>query len=346
MSDAVKTGDRPVSVEVEGLTHRYGELTALNKISFRVHAGEIVGFLGPNGAGKTTAMKILTCFMGATSGVARVAGFDVAQQSLEVRRRVGYLPETVPLYPEMLVYDYLAFVARMRQVPAAELHARIVETCRVCGLTHRANSFIRDLSKGYRQRVGLAQALIHKPEVVILDEPTSGLDPHQLVEIRELIKEIGREKTILFSTHILQEVAAVCDRIIIIHGGALVADGTVAELEAQVRQDDHTTLVVRDPRGEGPGRLLTTLRALEGVREVEALGAAGREHALQIVSEPGRSLGAALSAAAAAAGFEVIELRRERPSLEDLFRILTGDADRVAAERRRRAQARLHQRGS
>ncbi len=319
------TESRPVSVEVDRLTRRYGDFTALDGISFKVHAGEIVGFLGPNGAGKTTAMKILTCFMGATSGTARVAGFDVAAQSMEVRQRVGYLPETVPLYPDMLVYDYLAFVARMRQVPAAEVHQRIQDTCRVCGLTHRANSFIRDLSKGYKQRVGLAQALIHKPEVVILDEPTSGLDPNQLVEIRDLIKEIGKEKTILFSTHILQEVAAVCDRIIVIHQGKLVADGSVAELEARVRQEDRLTLTARGD-ADALDDLSRRLRALAGIRRVEHLRTQGPDHTLLLTADPGPHPGAAISGAVAAAGLEVVELRLEHLTLEDIFRALTATA--------------------
>jgi ABC-2 type transport system ATP-binding protein len=219
------------SILVEGLTKSYGKFTALDSASFAVQPGEIVGFLGPNGAGKSTTMKILTCFMAATKGTAKVAGFDVHADSAEVRKRVGYLPENVPLYDEMLVWDYLAFIAEVRRVPRAEREARIDEVIERTGLSDVVHREISELSKGYRQRVGLAQAIIHKPDVLILDEPTTGLDPNQIIEIRDVIKEIGQEKTVIFSTHILQEIAAVCDRIVIINRAKIVADGTLPELE-------------------------------------------------------------------------------------------------------------------
>ena len=221
------------TIVVEGITRRYGAIEALRGVNFCVRRGEVVGFLGPNGAGKTTTMKILTGYLAATSGRATVAGFDVHDQSMEVRRRVGYLPENVPLYEEMLVTDYLHFVSKIREVPRKDRAQRVDEVAAQVGIAHMISRPIRELSKGYRQRVGLAQAIIHRPEVIILDEPTGGLDPNQLVEIREVISEIGREKTVLLSTHILQEVSAVCDRIIIIDRGVVVAQGTVGELREQ-----------------------------------------------------------------------------------------------------------------
>ncbi len=219
------------SIIVDGLTKTYGSFKALDRISFKVEPGEIVGFLGPNGAGKTTTMKVLTCFMAATEGTAEVAGFDVREHSQEVRRRVGYLPENVPLYDEMIVHDYLRFVAEVRGVAKEERGRRIDEVVERTSLEDVVHREVRELSKGYRQRVGLAQAIIHRPEVLILDEPTTGLDPNQIVDIRDVITEIGAEKTVIFSTHILQEITAVCDRIIIINRGELVADGTLDELE-------------------------------------------------------------------------------------------------------------------
>jgi ABC-2 type transport system ATP-binding protein len=219
------------SVIVDDLTKTYGKFKALDHISFTVQPGEIIGFLGPNGAGKSTTMKILTCFMAATAGTAKVAGFDVHQDSAEVRKRVGYLPENVPLYDGMLVWDYLTFISEVRRVPKPERKARINEVIERTGLKNVVHRAISELSKGYRQRVGLAQAIIHKPDVLILDEPTTGLDPNQIIEIRDVIKEIGQEKTIIFSTHILQEISAVCDRIVILNRGQIAADGTLAELE-------------------------------------------------------------------------------------------------------------------
>jgi ABC-2 type transport system ATP-binding protein len=221
------------TVEVRDLHKYYGDFHALRGVGFEIRRGEIVGLLGPNGAGKSTTMKILTCYMAATGGQARVAGRDVAEDSLGVRSRVGYLPENVPLYDLMLVAEYIEHMAELRGVPKARRDERVAWVIRACGLGPVAGKRIDELSKGYRQRVGLAQAIVHEPEVLILDEPTSGLDPNQIVEIRELIREIGREKTVLLSTHVLQEIEALCDRILVISDGRLVADGTVAALLAQ-----------------------------------------------------------------------------------------------------------------
>lgn len=333
-------GAPPVSVEVAGLTKWYGGFKAVDDVSFQIHAGEIVGFLGPNGAGKSTTMKILTCFLGATSGTAKVAGFDVAQDSMEVRRRVGYLPETVPLYKDMLVYDYLKFVAEMRGVPAEKIHEAIRDTADVCGLSHMANRPIGELSKGYRQRVGLAQALIHKPEVVILDEPTSGLDPNQIVEIRDLIKEIGKQKTIIFSTHILQEVTAVCDRILVIDKGQLIADGTVEELERRVRDEERYTVTFGPTSGElPPGEdLAARLRKLPGVAAVEPIKSRAREASFFVRGEVGGDLRHEIFGMAQELGVALLGLHRQALTLEDIFRSLTGDAAMATAEARQRAR--------
>ncbi len=330
-----------VSVEVHGLTKLYGDVKALVDVDFTVHAGEIVGLLGPNGAGKTTTMKILTGFLGATRGSAKVCGFDVAENSMEVRRRVGYLPETVPLYEDMVVYDYLKFVANMRQVPSGEVHSRIKETADVCGLSHMAGRFIREMSKGYRQRVGLAQALIHKPEVVILDEPTSGLDPNQIIEIRDLIKEIGREKTIIFSTHILQEVAAVCDRIIVIKGGSKVADGTVAELDRRVRSEERYTVTLAPTGSESPSGdvVREKLAALGGVEHVDLLSSSAAEFAFLVRSGRGVDIRHDVFQLATDNGLALLGSERARLTLEDIFRSLTGDADKLEADLRGRASA-------
>jgi len=234
MSDAQISSNKQPSILVEDITKTYGDFRALNRISFEIQPGEIVGFLGPNGAGKSTTMKILTCFMAATEGRAAVAGFDVYTQSKQVRSRVGYLPENVPLYQDMIVYDYLNFIAEMREVPRAQRRKNLDEAVERTGLGAVIQRDIHELSRGYRQRVGLAQAIIHRPDVLILDEPMTGLDPNQIIEIRDVIKELGRESTILFSTHILQEVSAVCDRIIILNQGEIVADGTLSELEEAI----------------------------------------------------------------------------------------------------------------
>ncbi len=221
-------------INVQTLTKSYGDAQALHGISFAIKPGEIVGFLGPNGAGKTTTMKILTCLLDASDGQATVAGFDVRTHPAEVRKRIGYLPENIPLYDEMILHDYLQFIAEIRGVPRQKRKERIAAVAVQTGLTTVLARVIGELSKGFRQRIGLAQAIIHEPDVLVLDEPTTGLDPNQLREIRDVIKTIGREKTVIFSTHILQEVTAVCDRIIIIAQGRVVADGTLDELSALV----------------------------------------------------------------------------------------------------------------
>ena len=217
-------------IEVEGLTKDYGARRAIDNLTFNARKGEVLGFLGPNGAGKTTTMRILTGYMPPTSGVARVAGFDVVDQSLEVRKRVGYMPETVPLYPDMTVFEYLKFMADLRKLPDAE--DRVDDVLEIVHMEQRADGYISNLSKGMRQRVGVAQALLHQPEVLILDEPTIGLDPAQIIYVRDLIREIGRERTVLLSTHILSEAQQLCDRVLIINKGRIVAEDTPERLQA------------------------------------------------------------------------------------------------------------------
>ncbi len=232
--DKATTTPTAHSLVVQGLSKNFGDIRALHEISFAVKPGEVVGFLGPNGAGKTTTMKILTGLLRADAGTAHIAGLDIRTHSREVRKKIGYLPENVPLYEDMLVLDYLHFIAEIRGVPRKERKSRIALVARQTDLTSVLARTIHELSKGYRQRLGLAQAILHEPDVIILDEPTTGLDPNQLREFRDVIKTIGREKTVLFSTHILQEITAVCNRLIIIHQGRLVADGTPEQLAASL----------------------------------------------------------------------------------------------------------------
>src|ERR1700759_657755 len=232
-------------IKVEGLTKRYARNVAVNNISFEVGKGEIVGFLGKNGAGKTTTMRVLTCFLPPTSGKANVAGFDVVEQSLEVKKRIGYLPETPPLYPEMEVADYLSFVAKLKGIPSADVRGRVDEVCERTSLGGVKNTIIGKLSKGYRQRVGIAQAIIHNPPVLILDEPTSGLDPQQQREARQLIASLGGDHTIILSTHILSEVEQSCSKVIIINAGEIIAVDSVANLHHRRRGGEMVSIQVK-----------------------------------------------------------------------------------------------------
>jgi ABC-2 type transport system ATP-binding protein len=256
-------------IQVDGLTKRYGPVTAIDQVSFTVEPGRIVGFLGPNGAGKSTTMKILSCFMPATSGSARVAGYDVFTQSLEARRRIGYLPENAPLYPDLSVRAYLDFVAEAKGVGRGTRRARVADVMERCFISDMQHRLVGKLSKGYRQRVGLAQALLGDPEVLILDEPTIGLDPRQIAEIRALIKALAGQHTVILSTHILPEVSIVCDGVVIINRGRIVAQGTEAELVAQVFPTARVELRVDDASGDVPG----ALRAVPGVIDVAPLAA-------------------------------------------------------------------------
>lgn len=300
-------------VEIEHLTKTYGTQNAVDNISFTAGKGEIVGFLGPNGAGKSTTMKIATGYLPPTAGTVRVAGYDVLLDSLEVRRHVGYLPEHNPLYLDMYVHEYLEFIGSVHGLRGSGLRTRVAELVRRVGLSREQNKQIGALSKGYRQRVGLAQALIHDPDVLILDEPTTGLDPNQILEIRQLIREVGENKTVIFSTHILPEVTALCSRVLIISRGKLVADSPVAELAARAAGET----VVR-AEFEGPVDI-AKLAQLPNVRHVEA----APDGAVLLRTAPGTDVRAAVSRLAGQEGWILLGLRQEQQSLEEVFGELT-----------------------
>lgn len=300
-----------MSVEVKGLTKYYGEQAALKNISFEVKKGEVLGFLGPNGAGKTTTMKILTCFLTQTSGSASVCGFDVEKDPLQVKKQIGYLPEGNPLYKDMYIKEYLHFVGSIYKVP--HLAKRVDEMIQKTGLTPERNKLIGQLSKGYKQRVGLAQAMIHDPQVLILDEPTSGLDPNQLVEIRNLIKELGQEKTIIFSTHIMQEVQAICDRVVIINKGQIVADDSIETLREKVK--GFRILFVEFAETVDIARL----KALNGIKKVESAG----KNKFSIYCDSDKDSRPIVAKFASENALTLLEIRTEMSSVEDVFQKLT-----------------------
>lgn len=303
----------------DGLCKRYGDVSAVDGVSFRINRGEVVGLLGPNGAGKTTTMKILTCYMPPTAGSASLDGLDVVAEPLKVRERIGYLPENVPLYDEMGVHEYLEFIARVRRIPAGERFKAIAGIVRRCGLGPVVHKGVAELSKGYRQRLGIAQAMIHNPDVVILDEPTTGLDPNQIVEIRQLIREIGKEKTVILSTHILQEVEAVCDRVLIINEGKIIADGTPDQLHAEFQGAQELDLTVK---GADAAALTAALESLSGADKV-TVAAEGPSLAAHVLSAKDVDLRAAIFRLCVDKGWTLLEMRRTLVSLEDIFRKLT-----------------------
>ena len=309
-------------IDVRGLGKRYGGFDALRDVSFRVAAGEIVGFLGPNGAGKTTTMKVLTGFVSPSAGAATVAGFDVVTQSLEVRRRIGYLPESAPIYADMRVLDYLDFIGRVRGMAQAERVTSIERAAEECDIVDRLHQPVGTLSKGYRQRVGLAQALLHQPPILILDEPTSGLDPNQILAIRNLIRRIGRSRTVILSTHILQEVQATCDRVLILNRGQIVADAPTLQI-----QSDHAGgTLTRVVYGPGSVRLTTSalkalLEAVDGVSRVTEQSELGEEQGFEILAD--RDVRPALYQLSVDQGLRLWEMVRERSTLEEVFRRLT-----------------------
>ena len=315
-------------IEVQHLTKRYGRVTAVEDVSFRVERGEVLGFLGPNGAGKTTTMRILTGYMPATEGKAMVAGFDVFDQPIEAKRRTGYLPETPPLYPDMSVVEYLDFVAKVKGVPSGERRQRMQQIMERTRIADVATRLTGRLSKGYRQRVGLAQALIHNPDVLILDEPTAGLDPKQIIETRELIKALAGDHTIILSTHILPEVSQTCQRVVIINKGQVVAVDTPDNLTARLRGSE-TMYVQVDAAGVDA---TAVLRRVAGVsRVVEA----DRREAIvgyEVEGEHGRDIRRDLARAVVGGGWGLLELRPMRMSLEEVFLSLTTeDIDAAAA---------------
>ncbi len=302
-------------IQVNGLIKDYGSRRALNAISFHANQGEIVGFLGPNGAGKTTTMRILTGYMPPTEGEVMVAGYDIVEDSLEVRKRVGYLPETVPLYNDMTALEYLRFMADLRHIPNSE--ERAAEALESVNLGNRANSFIGSFSKGMRQRVGLAQALLHRPEVIILDEPTIGLDPSQVVEIRELIREIGKDRTVLFSTHILSEAQQICDRVLIINKGKIVAEDTPENLQSRLAGAQRVVIRVRGESDDLPSKI----KKIKGVQVVDARP----DGSVEFEFAAGQDARPQVAKAVIQGGYDLLEFRPVGMSLEEIFLELTRD---------------------
>jgi len=307
-------------VKLENITKKYDHALAVDSISFEIKKGEVVGFLGPNGAGKTTTLKILTCYMPPTSGTASIAGFDIHENSLRVRENIGYLPESNSLYMEMGVIEYLDFIAQVRNLSKGERRRRIKEVVGVCGLTDVLTKDIGELSKGYRQRVGFAQAIIHNPPVLFMDEPTSGLDPNQIVEIRNLIRELGKEKTVILSTHVLSEVQAACDRVLIINKGRIVADGTKDELQAMVRGKEIIYLKLKAP-GKDALKSLAELDGIESVNEKDSESTEVTGYEVRV--RQGMDIRETLSRFVTSRKWVILEMSRGVVSLEDIFRKLT-----------------------
>jgi ABC-2 type transport system ATP-binding protein len=302
-------------IRVSNLTKDYGNRRAISDLSFNIERGEIVGFLGPNGAGKTTTMRIMTGYMPPTSGTVEIKGFDIIDQSLEARKVIGYLPETVPLYADMTVFDYLMYMAHLRHLKNAE--DRVDEILELVQLENRATGYISSLSKGMRQRVGLAQALIHKPEVLILDEPTIGLDPAQIIEVRNVIKEIGREHTVLLSTHILSEAQQVCNRVLIINKGKIVAEDTPERLQTRLAGSLRATLHIK-------GDIKDVIQLVAGTPGITSV-VQKSDDALEFESAPGQDLRPHVVRQVVNAGFDVLELHSSSMSLEEIFLQLTKD---------------------
>ncbi|VEP18805.1 ABC-type multidrug transport system, ATPase component [Hyella patelloides LEGE 07179] len=314
-------------IKVEHLSKIYGSTVAIEDVDFTVETGEIIGFLGPNGAGKTTTMRILAGYLPATSGTAKIAGYDVHQQSMEVRRRIGYLPENPPLYPDMTVEGFLNFVAKIKGVKAKNRQQKVQSAIHSCQLEDKAKIAIRKLSKGYRQRVGIAQAIVHDPAVIILDEPTVGLDPRQIIEVRNLIKSLAGDHTIILSSHILPEVSAICDRVTIINRGKIVATSTPLALQEQLTASHSYELEL-----EGNIQtLLSKLADIPGVLDIQHLTApeSENEHSILKVTCNGSDLGKELTATIVSQGIGLHEMRRTRPSLEDVFLQLTTEESDV-----------------
>jgi ABC-2 type transport system ATP-binding protein len=309
-------------IEVQHLTKRYGPTTAVDDVSFSVEKGEVLGFLGPNGAGKTTTMRVLTGYMPPTEGKAIVAGYDIFDQPIEAKRRIGYLPETPPLYPEMTVRDYLIFVSKIKGVAKRNRAGRVKEVMERVQVADMATRHCGKLSKGYRQRVGLAQALLHNPEVLILDEPTAGLDPKQIIDTRRLIKELGGDHTIILSTHILPEVSQTCHRVVIINKGRVVAVDTPENLTSRLRGSETMLLQVDAPVGDDVKR---ALEIVPGVTQVVLAESRGTTGSYEVNSETGRDVRRQLAAVVVSNGWGLLELRPLRMSLEEIFLHLTTE---------------------
>lgn len=312
-------------IKVEGLTKRYARTLAVDNVSFEVGKGQIVGFLGPNGAGKTTTMRVLTCFLPPSEGRAEVAGYDVSKEPMEVKRRIGYLPETPPLYPEMEVEEYLNFVGRLKGVPKADLARRVAEVAERCNVADVRKKLISKLSKGYRQRVGLAQAIIHNPDVLILDEPTAGLDPKQIIETRQLIKSLAGDHTIILSTHILPEVEQTCQQVIIINKGKVVATDSVANLTHRLRGAEAVALEISSGNGAlAEATVQQRLEQVPGVSRVLFKESRDSRLRFEVESLQGRHIRPELARAVVEAGWNLHELHPVAFSLEEIFLQLTS----------------------
>ena len=312
-----------MAITVRNLTKYYGQEKAIDNISFDVKTGEIVGFLGPNGAGKTTTMKIITCYMPPSAGTVEVDGYNIADHSLEVRRKIGYLPELNPLYLDMNVVEYLEYAARLHGIDKATLKRQLASMIEVCGLKEVRHKDIGELSKGYKQRVGLAQAMIHDPEVLILDEPTSGLDPNQIVEIRNLIRQLGRAKTVVLSTHILSEVQATCDRVVIVNEGAIVADGTPGQLQQEFRGSELIVIELKAQVANPMVDIFPKLKALSNVESVEYGGGENGAHRFSLFAAKGSDIREEVFRQAVQERWVLLELTRKATSLEEVFHKLT-----------------------
>ena len=311
-----------VMIEARDLTKYYGDFLAIEDITFQVEKGEIVGFLGPNGSGKTTTMRILTGYMPPSSGSAQIAGQDVLTSSLEARQQIGYLPETVPLYTDMPVGDYLSYMGKLRGLEQPRLGRRIDEVIDLVHVAHYRDTLISKLSKGYRQRVGLAQAILHEPQVLILDEPTIGIDPIQVVETRQLIKDLGREHTLLLSSHILHEVSTVCQRVLIIHEGTLVAEDSPANLAERLQATDRVEAEVRGPSRE----IVKAIGAIAGVADVRATGS-GAAHIYTVESAHGASVREEIANVVVQNSWGLLRLTPISMSLEEIFLRLTSESE-------------------
>ena len=312
------------TIAVEHLSKVYGSTVAIEDVHFSVNTGEILGFLGPNGAGKTTTMRILAGYLPATAGTAKITGYDVHHDSMQVRRRIGYLPETPPLYPDMTVKNFLHFVAKIKGVKANQRRAKVAQAIERCQLINREHTVIRQLSKGYRQRVGIAQAIVHEPPAIILDEPTVGLDPRQIIEVRNLIKSLAGEHTIVISTHILPEASALCDRVTIINRGKVVTTNTPRDLQAQLESNGYELELAGEVEKVVP--LLSEISGVVGVtKKDDPSNEYSDRHLIQISCLPDTEPGTDLAATIIQQGLKLHEMRRTRPSLEDVFLELTTE---------------------
>jgi len=306
-----------IMIEADNLTKHYGNFIGIENINFSVEEGEILGLLGPNGAGKTTCMRILTGFMPPSSGTARISGYDITTESLKARQRIGYLPETVPLYTDMTVSEYLSYMGTLRGMPSATIKERLSEVIETCGLQDYEKSFIANLSKGYRQRVGIGQAILHDPDVLILDEPTIGIDPIQVVETRQLIRNLGGKHTLVLSSHILPEVSMVCDRVIIIHEGQVVAVDTPANLSSHLQRSQRVSATINGPSNE----VMPAIREITGVQDVHRHPDAEQNYLIEARMDG--DIRESIAQAVVGKGWGLLELQSIEMSLEEIFLELT-----------------------